>query len=373
MTFRPLATFRRKLGWKLFLSYVIIALVGMLVLAGTASLQAPSAWSRHLVQMQEVLGDDPAMIAEMRAGFQAAVNEILIVAVLAALGAAVAVSIFTVRRIVGPIEDMMRASRKIAGGDYLQRVQVSGDDELASLAEAFNQMAQTLDRVEQRRMMLIGDVAHELRTPLANIRGVMEGLVDGVMPPNPETFLRVQSEVSRLQRLVDDLAELSRAEAGELAFDMSAVELGALTAEVAARLGPQFEDKSVRLETDLPADLPRVQADPLRVTQVLVNLLGNALQYTPAGGSVTITARREGKAVAVAVRDTGIGIPADALPQIFERFYRVDKSRSRAGGGSGLGLTIARHVIEAQGGRIHAESAGEDRGSTFIFTLPLAA
>ncbi len=373
MTARLVAALRQRLGWKLFLSYVIIVFVGLMVLAGTASLQAPTALSRHMVQMQAVLGDDPAMIADLRAGFRAAVNEILIVAAFAAFGAAAAVSLFTARRIVGPIEDMMRASRKIAMGDYLQRVQVSGDDELAALAKAFNQMAQTLGQVEQRRMVLIGDVAHELRTPLTNIRGVMEGLVDGVLLASPETYLRVQAEVSRLQRLVDDLAELSRAEAGEFPLDIVEVDVVALADEVAERLRPQFDDKSVSLDVDLPDDLPRVLADPLRVTQVLLNLLGNALQYTPIGGMVTISAHRKGEALAVVVRDNGVGISADALQQVFERFYRVDKSRSRAGGGSGLGLTIARYVVEAQGSRIHAESSGVGQGSTFLFTLPVVA
>lgn len=372
MTLRPLVELRRKLGWKLFLSYVIIALVAMMVLAGTASLQAPTALSRHLVQMEEVLGDDPAMIDEMRTGFRAAVNEILIVATIAALAAAMAVSLFTVRRIVSPIKDMMRASREIARGDYLQRVQVTGEDELASLARAFNQMARTLDQVEKRRMTLIGDVAHELRTPLANIRGIMEGLVDDLMPASPETYLRVQAEASRLQRLVDDLAELSRAEAGEIAFDMTDVDLVALSKETAKRLAPQFDDKSVALQIDLPTGLPLVRADPLRITQVLMNLMGNALQYTPSGGTVTISAHREGRFIVVTVRDTGLGIPADALPHVFERFYRVDKSRSRIGGGSGLGLTIARHIVEAQGGRIDAESAGKGLGTTLTFSLPVS-
>jgi histidine kinase len=274
---------------------------------------------------------------------------------------------------------MMKASQRIAAGDYRQRVQVPGQDELGALARAFNQMAETLERTEQRRMELIGDVAHELRTPLSSIKGSMEGLVDGVLTADPATFLLVQREVARLQRLVHDLEELSRAEAGQVPLNPRAVAPAELVRAAADRLRPQFEDKSVSLHVDLPADgstelevLPQVRADPSRIIQVLLNLLGNALQFTPPSGQVTVRAWRDGRKVVITVQDTGIGISVEHLPHIFERFYRVDKSRSRPGGGSGIGLTIARHLVEAHGGRIWATSPGLDQGSTFSFTLPVA-
>jgi signal transduction histidine kinase len=365
------AIIRERLRWKLFLSYLIVILVGVIVLAGTAQLHATTALNRHIANMQMRLGDDPALVADLDANFHAAVTEILKVAALAAVVAAVAVSFFTARRIVDPIRAMMRASQRISAGDYRQRVQVPGQDELGELARAFNRMAQALQQTEQRRMELIGDVAHELRTPLSSIKGVMEGLVDGVLPAEPSTFLDVQREVARLQRLVQDLQELSQAEAGRVRLDLRPVALGDLVHAAAGRLRPQFEDKNVCLHVDLPPGLGQVLADPSRITQVLLNLLGNALQYTSSGGHVTVKVWREGREAIVAVQDDGIGLSPDHLPYVFERFYRVDKSRSRAGGGSGIGLTIAKYLVEAHGGRIWVTSPGLGQGSTFTFTLPL--
>ncbi len=371
---------QQRLGWKLFLSYLVIIMVGGVVLAGTAEFHAPAALARHIARMEALLGENPSLVADLDANFRAAVNEILVVAALAAFLAAVAVSIFTARRIVGPLQAMMKASQRIAAGDYHQRVQVPSQDELGALAWAFNRMAETLEQIEQRRMELIGDVAHELRTPLSSIKGIMEGLLDGVLTAEPATFLLVQREVARLQRLIHDLEELSRAEAGQVPLDLRAVAPTDLVLAAADRLRPQFEGKSVSLHVDLPADgstelaevLPQVRADPSRIIQVLLNLLGNALQYTPSNGQVTVRAWRDGREVVIVVQDTGIGISAEHLPHIFERFYRVDKSRSRPGGGSGIGLTIARHLVEAHGGRIWATSPGPGQGSTFGFTLPTA-
>jgi len=245
-------------------------------------------------------------------------------------------------------------------------------DELGLLADSFNQMAACLEQTETLRLELIGNVAHELRTPLSSIKGYMEGLIDGVLPAEAKTFQQVHLEADRLQRLVHDLQELSRVEAKAFELKLRPTSVARLVETVTARLGRQFEDKGVALETDVAPDLPPVQADAGRIGQVLLNLVGNALQYTPAGGRVSISARRQGDAVLLAVRDTGIGIAPDHLPHVFERFYRVDKSRSRAGGGSGIGLTIAQHLVEAHGGQIQATSDGPGRGSMFSFTLPAA-
>jgi two-component system sensor histidine kinase BaeS len=200
----------------------------------------------------------------------------------------------------------------------------------------------------------------------------MEGLMDGVLPAEPATFREIYSEADRLQRLVDDLQELSRVEAQAYELDLKPVSIDELVAGVVQRLGRQFKDKGVDLQTEMAQDLAPVLADSDRIHQVLINLVGNALQYTPAGGQVTICTRQEDHQVRVDVTDTGTGIPPEHLPHLFTRFYRVDKSRSRAGGGSGIGLTIARHLVEAHGGRIWASSEGVGKGSTFSFTLPLA-
>lgn len=368
-----MATIRRRLGWKIFVSYLIIILVGVVSLAGTAEFIAPSALDRHMASMAMVMGGEMGgMMGDLTGNFQRAINEVLLIAALAATATAILVSSFVTRRIVSPIEEMTRASQRIADGRYDERVHVAGEDELGELAVSYNQMAQTLAQTEERRRQLIGDVAHELRTPLSSIRSVMEGLLDGVLPAEPATFLSVQNETSRLQRLVHDLEELSRAEAGQIPLEKESVDPAGLIRTAAERLQPQFEDKGVQLSLDLAPDLPQLRADTGRITQVLLNLMGNALQYTPPGGEVTVSARAERSKVTIAVQDNGIGIAPEHIPHIFERFYRVDKSRSRTGGGSGIGLTISKHLVEAHNGRLTAASPGLNQGSAFTITLPVA-
>jgi signal transduction histidine kinase len=196
-------------------------------------------------------------------------------------------------------------------------------------------------------------------------------LMDNVLPANAETFSQIHEEADRLSRLVDDLQELSRVEAGSFDLDRKPVVVSDLVTFTRKRLSRQFEAKGVTLTSNLPASLPSVLVDEDRIGQVMLNLAGNALRYTPAGGTVTIFAEARGRDVEISVADTGVGIPSEHLPHIFDRFYRVDKSRSRqAGGGSGIGLTIAKYLVEAHSGKIWAESAGEGQGSTFRFTLP---
>jgi histidine kinase len=360
---------RQHLGWKLFLSYLTIILVGIVSLAVTAEFHTPAAIERHMTNM--AMGDNMSgMMADLTENFSRAINEILLVAAATATVTAVLVSTFVTRRIIRPVQAMHAASRRIANGRYDERVEVTGEDELAELARAFNQMAHQLAQTEERRRQLIGDVAHELRTPLSSIKGVMEGLQDGLLPAEPATFHNVQREVSRLQRLVYDLEELSKAEAGQIPLEPEATHPATLVQTAVDRLALQFEDKGVQLQNELPPDLPVVHVDPARLTQVMLNLLGNALQYTPAGGRVIVRAWANDNEIHLAVQDTGIGLAAEQLPHIFERFYRVDKSRSRAGGGSGIGLTIARHLVEAHNGRLTAASPGLNQGSTFTVSLP---
>lgn len=361
---------RQRLGWKLFLSYLVVIMVGVLSLAITAEIHTPTAIDRHMAQMAGIMNSSMGMMTDLSASFTRAINEVLLVATSLAIVTAVLVSTLVTRRIVRPIQEMKGASRRIAGGRYDERVRIAGEDELADLAHSFNQMAHTLAQTEERRRQLIGDVAHELRTPLSSIKSVMEGLQDNVLPAEPATFLDVQREVSRLQRLVHDLEELSRAEAGQIPLERQTTSPAAFIQPAIDRLRLQFADKEVSLTPRLDSDLPPVHVDVARMTQVLLNLLGNALQYTPSGGQVTINAWADNGNVLIAVRDTGIGLSAKDLPHIFERFYRVDKSRSRAGGGSGIGLTISKHLVEAHSGSITATSPGVNQGSTFTITLP---
>jgi signal transduction histidine kinase len=304
--------------------------------------------------------------------YQSSFNESLILAVIAASLVALIASFIISRNIVAPVRSMTNASGRIAEGHYDERVELRGNDELSQLAKSFNQMAEQLEQVESMRRQLIGDVAHELRTPLTAIKGSVEALMDGILPASDETYLQIHSEAERLSHLVDDLQELSRVESRAMQLDIHPADMTALIQTVTKRLQHQFDEKRVTLTLSLHHDDPvMILADGDRVIQVLTNLLGNALQYTPENGTVSVSIERD-KEARISVRDTGFGIPAEYLTHIFDRFYRVDKSRSRAHGGSGIGLTIARHLVEAHGGKIWAESAGENRGSVFIFTLPLA-
>jgi signal transduction histidine kinase len=372
---------RERLGAKLFLANLLVILIGVIILAITIQITIPAAFNRHLGMMagnglgmgMMGQGQGQGFGRTLFENFRASMFQSLGYAVTASVLAALLVSWFLSRRIVAPVQTLTHASQRIADGHYAERVHVDGTDEIARLAARFNQMATQLEQVESMRRQLIGDVTHELRTPLTSIKGYMEGLVDGVLPATPETFNQIHHEADRLSRLVDDLQELSRVEAKAYSLDLRSIAVSNLVQTTVKRLSPQATAKRITLRSSLPADLPPVQADEDRITQVLVNLVANAIQYTPEGGDVTISAARQADEVHISIKDTGIGIPPEHLANLFTRFYRVDKSRSRnAGGGSGIGLTIARHLVEAHGGRIWAESKGDGQGSIFTFSLKIA-
>lgn len=373
---------RQHLGVKLLFSYLAIILIGVFVLVVASQFILPSAFNRHMSGMMgngmgmgmmngqgNGLGNGTPLYVDFRASF----NEALTYAACVAIIVAILLSIYLSRSVVAPLQAMSSATQRISEGRYEERVHVDGEDELAQLARRFNQMAEKLSETESMRRRLIGDVSHELRTPLTAIKGSMEGLIDGMLPATKETYQEIHVEADRLNRLVDDLQELSRVESRAYSLDVKSVDVSSLVQTVIKRLANQAESKHIGLNVQVPPHLPQVSADEDRALQVLTNLTGNALQYTPEGGQVSLAAQQIEDQVQISVRDNGAGIPAEHLAHIFDRFYRVDKSRSRqAGGGSGIGLTIARALVEAQGGRIWAESAGDGQGSTFYFTLPLA-
>jgi len=378
---------RSRLGLKLFASYFLVIVIGMGAIFIATRFTVPRSYLRHLSFMEQNLGtgngngmgmmgqgfgQGGGMMSQFYQDYQASFNESLIVAVIAATLVALIASLIISRNIVAPVRSMTNASGRIAEGHYDERVALQGNDELSQLARSFNQMAEQLEQVESMRRQLIGDVAHELRTPLTAIKGSAEALMDGVLPASDETYLQIHAEAERLSHLVDDLQELSRVESRATQLDIHPADSTALIQTVTKRLQHQFDEKRVTLTSSLPHDPIIVLADGDRVIQILTNLIGNALQYTPENGTVTVLIERDKNEARISVRDTGFGIPADQLTHIFDRFYRVDKSRSRAHGGSGIGLTIAKHLVEAHGGKIWAESAGENKGSVFVFTLPLA-
>jgi histidine kinase len=356
-----------------------VIIVGVAVLAIAAELVIPRSFDRHMASMGQMMGGmGTNMGDDLFSNFRAAVTEALLVAVLAAFTVAIVASIFISRRVVAPVRNMMAATSRIADGHYRERVLIPGAsdiddmDELAQLAVSFNQMASKLEQTETMRQELIGDVAHELRTPLSTIKGSMEGLIDGIVQPTPEVYHQISLEAERLQRLVADLQELSRVEAGAYHLELAPCSLEALIETAIARLQTQYDEKGVVLEKELVAPGLQVVVDENRIGQVLLNLFGNALQFTPSGGRVRVLSKADGEFAQIEIEDSGIGIASENLPHIFTRFYRVEKSRARAAGGSGIGLTIAKYWVEAHGGRLRANSPGIDGGSTFTIELPLA-
>lgn len=368
-----------QLRWKLFLSHLVIVVVADVVLLVTALFfasvglvnDAPLTLGTAAAETGSL---EPSMFAKnpLMEQFQIVLEQALFVSGFAALGAAIIVSLFVSRRIVEPIQSISSVSRRLSQGFYRERTLISSDDELADLSRSVNQLAETLDQSEQRRLALLADVTHELRTPLATISGYMEGLIDGVIQPNAPTFALVLRESNRLQRLIEDLELLSRAEAGQLTIFSRPVDICAILERLVTQFQPQFAADQIELGFEPPPAMPLAWADPDRIDQVLINLLANAFRYSSAGGNITLRVHAELERMVVAVEDSGAGIAPEHLPHLFERFYRVDKSRARTSGGSGIGLTISRLLVYAQGGEIWAASPGLGAGATFFFSLPLA-
>lgn len=274
-------------------------------------------------------------------------------------------------QIVRPLRSLAAAAQRIAQGDWSQRAWVGDRDEVGQVALTFNQMAATLQQYAAERQNMVADIAHELRTPLSVVQSNLEAMLDGVLPASPEELTSLHQETLLLNRLITDLRTLSLAEAGQLHFEKQAVDPGALIQQVSERMRLRAEEKHIRLETMVADDLGKIQADPARLTQIMTNLVDNALRYTPAGTCVTLAARPTADAVEFAVSDTGPGIPAEALPHIFDRFWRAEKSRNRASGGSGLGLAIVKQLVEAHGGQVQVESQ-VGVGTQFRLQLPRA-
>jgi signal transduction histidine kinase len=273
-----------------------------------------------------------------------------------------------VRRLALPLGELIEAAGRVEAGDYSVRVNTRGPRELRLLGRAFNEMAERLERNEVQRRDLLADVTHELRTPVAVIQGNLEGVLDGIYPASAEHLGPVLEEVRQLSHLIDDLRTLSLSESGALELHREPTDLAVLAGEVASSFRPQAEALGVELIVEVPEELPLAEVDPIRIREVLVNLVANSLRHTHGGGRVTVSARLEtdGRRLQLTVEDNGAGIPTEQLPHIFDRFYK-----SQSSSGSGLGLTIARHLVEAHGGEIGAESA-PGRGTALRFTLPLA-
>jgi signal transduction histidine kinase len=359
-----------RLRWRLLAGNLLVAAAGAITVAIAVSLAAPLAFEHAMGSQGAMAGMGTMMSSAVTAAFGDAVGSALVLGVGAATLIAIVVAAIISTWLARPISSLADASREVAGGDYAQRVQ-PGSGELGDLAASFNHMAASLDATERRRHELIGDVAHELRTPIASLRGYVEGLEEGVFTPGPDAWRVLGDQASRLARLVDDLSDLWRAEARDMVLVPEDLDGPTLIADAIQRHRPAAGARSIELVAE--ADEPvRLRGDRARVAQVIDNLVGNAIQYTPEHGIVRVRLGPRGDAAQVSVSDTGPGLTQDQLVQVFERFYRVDPSRSRDVGGSGLGLAIAKALSEAMGGRIWATSPGAGRGSTFYLELPVA-
>jgi len=300
--------------------------------------------------------------------FVRSVNRWMVGAVAAAGVLALIIMWLLSRRIVGPVEALTTAARAMERGDWSARVRVRSKDEIGDLSHAFNAMAEALARNETVRRQLVSDVAHELRTPLTNLRAQLEAMEDGIVPADPAALRSLHEETLLLARLVEDLQELSLAEAGRLRLDRAAVEPNEVLGAAAAAFRAQAESRRIALHVEA-SGAPPVWGDRARLAQILRNLISNAVTHTPEGGSVTLDAEATGDMVRFDVRDTGAGIAPEHLEHVFDRFYRADASRARATGGAGLGLAIVKHLVEAHGGAVSVTSES-GTGTTVSFTIP---
>jgi histidine kinase len=365
-----------RLPMRLFITYLVVIVVGAIIAFITVRLIAPRFFAR---EMDVVLNNYVPITGPLKArrdlrtsarnAFESALTTSLLLGTLASVIAAVIAAGIVTRRLMQPLGAVRSATRQIAAGRYEARVPMPRDPDLAGIAADVNTLATRLGDTEARRSRLLGEVAHEMRTPLTALEGYLEGLIDGVFAPEPEVLSAASDELRRLRRLADDLSALSRAEEQQLDLKLADTDLASLAGKAASRLAPQFSDAGVTLTVEAGPPLP-VWGDPDRITQVLTNIIGNALTATPPGGSVTVQARAHARQAQVAVTDTGVGLATADLERVFERFYRAPGQPRRAPG-SGIGLTIARNIARAHGGDVTAASAGPGHGATFTLALPV--
>lgn len=284
---------------------------------------------------------------------------------------ALVLSLLFAQKISSPLDKLTGVLKEFTGGNHKVRAEVKdSEDEIGQLGEAFNNMAETIEKQEELRKNLTADVAHELRTPLSILRGNIESLQAGVVKPDMEVISSLHDEIIRISRIVKELQDLSLAEAGRLSLNYSKIKIKDLVNRVIQTFQPELEARKIDLKKKMPEEISYLWVDGDRINQVMINLLGNALKYTPEGGEISVTGQVKGEELLISISDTGPGIKKEDLPFIFERFYRSPQERYASEGGSGLGLAIAKGLVEAHGGIIWAEG-NSLQGTTFTFTIPL--
>jgi signal transduction histidine kinase len=344
-----------------------IALACLLVVAVATAVIATGVLVLGQRSFEQLMAEHGAPVAEARQMFAETVTAFFVAGVAAAALASAALAILLSRRISAPLARLSAASRAIAAGDLRARVPREGPRELVSLTDSFNTMAERLEGQERLREEFVVNAAHELRTPLTNLRGYLEALRDGVIEPGRETFESLHEEVERLVRLSRSLDALAEGDLRARPPELREIDLAAAIDLAVELVQPAFEGRGIAWEVRTPRPL-RARANPDHVAQVLANLLQNATRYTPQGGRVSVSASARPADAVVSVTNTGDGIPAADLPHVFERFFRVERSRDRARGGAGIGLAIVKQLVELNGGQV---GAGSTDGTTrFWFSLP---
>ena len=367
--------FFNRLSTRLTAAFIFSAVLGVALVAILAYRYTSNNFNDFLTSMQGMqgmmgggmMGTDP--FTQIEQDFRVNLKQTLWIAGVTGIVIAIILGIVFTRQIVSPLGRVAAAAGRVAKGDFRQKVAVGGPGELDQLGTAFNTMAATLEQDRQERRNMVADIAHELRTPLTVLQGNVEAMLDGYVPADANHLSSLHQETLLLSRLVDDLRTLSLAEAGKLEFRVKSVDLKELAGRVVESFRALMDSKHITFGLETVDNLPEVNADPERTAQALRNLVNNAAHYTPEGGSIMVRLTSDGSGVTVSVIDTGIGISGEDLPHVFDRFYRVDRSRNRSTGGSGLGLSIVKQVVEAQGGRVRAEST-PGKGSMFSFWLP---
>lgn len=357
------------LASRLFLSHLMVTIVAVSFLVIVGKTASPILFSRHLEQIEADGFDFKDVRSDVVAGFDSAWHNSTLWSVIIGATTSGGLSYWIARRIVKPMMRIERITQEFARGRLSKRLPASDIPELNRLSISFNRMASSLEGVEQRRRELIGDLTHELRTPLTIINGYLEGITSNNIEATPDVYERLTKETRRLHRLVDDLQELSKAEAGYLPIHLAPIKLYPILSALVEKFAAQLLDE-LTISLECPKDLPLALADLDRLEQVLVNLIGNAVSYTEKG-SIIVRAWQSDHRIYIAVRDTGVGIAPQDLPHVFERFWRSGMASQRHRQGSGIGLAISRRLVELQGGEMKVESE-LGKGSTFIFSLPIA-
>lgn len=361
--------------WGLASRFLAAIVVVVLVASATAWVVAVAIGPVIFHEHMSTSAAGPAVVAHAEEAFRTASALALALALLVALGTSIAVSLFVARRIARSLAPVTAATRRVAAGDHSARVPTAGmGAEFDALVAGFNTMAGDLARVESTRTRMLADLAHEMRTPVATLDGYLEAILDGVQQADEATVTMLRDQVARLARLAQDITLVTTAEEGRLSMSREPVAVTGLVDSAAAQAAAAYAQRGVELEVHVAEEAVDavVEADAVRLGQVLTNLLDNALRHTPPGGRVELGVEREGDAVRVRVCDDGEGIPAEHLPFVFDRFYRVDAARDRAHGGSGVGLAIAKAITRAHGGSVSVASDGPGRGADFTLTLPLS-